>query len=220
MIYNGDEADRHNIVNKKYWDNYYASQAASNEPSLFAKFIVSRIQKEKALIELGCGNGRDALFFSENNYNVIAIDLSEKAVESLKPYSKPNISFICGDFVNMDYSRFDAIGGFYSRFTIHALREKQQNQLIKNVYQSLCSEGLFFIETRCALDDLYGKGDKAGEKDGYIYGGHYRRFIHKKDLEESLLSQGFVIEFSKEDKDFAPYEGANPIVLRIIAKKP
>lgn len=220
MIQNNNEEDMHNITNKKYWDSYYASGAACNEPSLFAQFIINRIKKDKALVELGCGNGRDSLFFSDNDLSVIAIDLSEKAIEFLKPYSKPNISFVCGDFVNMDYRKFGEIGSFYSRFTIHALKEKQQNQLIENVYNSLCSEGLFFIETRSILDDLYGKGEKTGEKDEYIYRGHYRRFINKCDLEEVLLNQGFIIEFSKEDKEFAPYEDTNPIVLRIIAKKP
>lgn len=219
MNHINNEEDMHNIINKKYWDNYYISGSAINEPSLFARYVINKIQKNKVLVELGCGNGRDSLYFTNNNIEVIAIDLSEKMIELLKPYNNSNISFIYGDFVNMNYKQFGDIGSFYSRFTIHTLKETQQDHLIKNVYNSLCSGGLFFIEVRSVLDDLYGKGECTGGKNEYIYEGHYRRFINKSDLEANLINQGFSIEYSKEDKDFAPYKDSNPIILRIIAKK-
>ena len=52
---------------KQYWQKFYAAQRTPFEPSLFAQFVWENfLQKNAAptLLELGCGNGRDAVFLS------------------------------------------------------------------------------------------------------------------------------------------------------------
>ena len=51
----------------KYWNEYYKKNIAPNEPSKFAKDILKYLDSGKKLIELGCGNGRDAMFLANNN---------------------------------------------------------------------------------------------------------------------------------------------------------
>ena len=36
---------------------------------------------KKSLIDIGCGNGRDSIFFSKNNFHVTGIDISQKAIK-------------------------------------------------------------------------------------------------------------------------------------------
>ena len=48
----------------EYWNKYYEKNSAPVEPSLFAKYVAEELQPGKTLLELGCGNGRDSLFFS------------------------------------------------------------------------------------------------------------------------------------------------------------
>ena len=68
----------------------------------------------------------------------------------------------------------------YSRFTLHAITLSQQNELLRNIKHVLNPDGKFFIEARTLKDDLYGKGESAGDN-AFIYDGHYRmrkkRFI-------------------------------------------
>jgi len=50
-------------MDKKYWEQYYFSQNATNKPTLFAQLILkNHLKAGDTLIELGCGNGRDSIF--------------------------------------------------------------------------------------------------------------------------------------------------------------
>lgn len=51
------------MKNKEYWVGYYKKYPNPAEPSTFAKFCTEYIQEGKKLIELGCGNGRDSVYF-------------------------------------------------------------------------------------------------------------------------------------------------------------
>lgn len=50
-------------MDKDYWENFYKNYDGNVEPSLFSKFVLENYAKaNNHLIELGCGNGRDAIF--------------------------------------------------------------------------------------------------------------------------------------------------------------
>ncbi|MBR1420406.1 MAG: methyltransferase domain-containing protein [Selenomonadaceae bacterium] len=82
-----------------YWNQYY-SEHKHYPPSLFAQSLESKLQPNMKLLELGCGNGRDSIFFDKLGVNVTAIDASQTAIDMLRR-EHPNINFICGDFVDL-----------------------------------------------------------------------------------------------------------------------
>ena len=90
--------------------------------------------------------------------------------------------------------------------------------MIKNIYKVLKKGGKFFLEVRSIHDELYGKGNKVGEN-AFIYNGHYRRFIKKELLEKKLVENGFKVEYSCEDRGFAPFGNDDPPVIRMILRK-
>ena len=53
------------LKKKKYWDKFYSEKKAPVKSSSFAKFSLRFIKDKKndILIDVGCGNGRDTLFF-------------------------------------------------------------------------------------------------------------------------------------------------------------
>ena len=84
-------------MDKNYWDNYYQSFGDDKniiKPSSFAQFILDKYITKKKLniIELGSGNGRDAIFFAHHNHNVIAIDQSKIAMEVAKKKIDPKVA--------------------------------------------------------------------------------------------------------------------------------
>lgn len=211
----GKEANR----DKDYWNRYYENELAKGEPSLFAKFVGEKVHKNKELLELGCGNGRDSKYFAELGLCVTAIDGSDIAIKGLQENNKvKNARFYCDDFVTAIsiYSKqYDYI---YSRFSLHAITEKQEEELFKNAYNAIKRNGYFFIETRSVKDDIYGKGIEH-EKNTFFYNGHLRRFVEKDEIISKLQNIGFEIEYAEEARNFAPYGEENPIILRIIARK-
>ena len=166
-----------------YWNSYYSSLTSElSHPSSFALTITQELKAGRHILDIGCGNGRDSLYFLNRGLFVTGIDASDVAVEKLKQVTinDNRAEFICGDFVNdsVVYSRrYDYA---YSRFTLHAITLSQQNELLRNIKHVLNPDGKFFIEARTLKDDLYGKGESAGDN-AFIYDGHYRmrkkRFI-------------------------------------------
>lgn len=203
-----------------YWNQFYENIHDIDNPSLFAMEIGKQLEPAKSLLELGCGNGRDSVYFHQLGMNVTAIDASDKVIEALqeKYQEGNNICFICDDFVCAPAIFVGQYDYCYSRFTIHSINEEQENEVIENVYGVLKEGGKFFIEVRSINDELYGKGQKVG-RNSYVYEGHFRRFIVKKELEQKLICAGFVIEYSEEQKDFAPFGNSNPPIIRIIGRK-
>lgn len=202
-----------------YWNDYYRSNPDIKEASLFAQEISKELIHSKNILELGCGNGRDSIYFAKIGLNVTAIDASDAAIEQLrKQNDKENICFICDDFVSSSTIYSGQYDYVYSRFTLHAINEKQETEVLHNVYKVLKDKGQFFVEVRSINDDLYGMGEKVG-RNSYVYNGHFRRFIIIEELKEKLEEVGFHIKSAREERGFAPYKGDNPPIIRIIATK-
>ena len=205
-------------ADKRYWDSYYNSGVLSAAPSRFAQSITDYLEEEKTIVDLGCGNGRDSLFFAEKGLKVIGIDGSEAAINKLQKNDRTNIEFICDDFTNSPQIYSRKYDYFYSRFSIHAIREEQQHGLLRNIYRCLNSNGKLFIEVRGIYDTLYGKGVEV-ERNAFIYNNHYRRFIVKQELLDELIEIGFKIVYEEERSGFAPFKEQDPIIIRVIAYK-
>ena len=202
-----------------YWNQYYLRKEKEiQEPSDFAKFVLPYMETHKKIMDIGCGNGRDSIYFSQNGLEVTGVDASEEAISHLNQYNMKNSMFVCDDFVTCKALYQVQYDYFYSRWTIHAVSEKQEWELLKNVSSAIKKKGLFFIEVRSIKDDLFGKGTKIA-KNTYSYNDHFRRFIVKKELEEKLEKLEFEIIYEKEDKGLSKTTVSDPVLIRIIARK-
>ena len=208
------------VTNYEYWKSFYEN-FSEDKPSLFAIFCSDHFNEKSKILELGCGNGRDAIYFIENGHKVLGIDQSISAIEYIykKLDSFSDSKFIEGDFTNLNYiETFDVV---YSRFTLHSVNQDEQNSVLKNAWNQLVKNGLLCIEVRGKLNDLYGKGVKViDEEDAYIYDGHYRRFLDFDLLKMNLIGLGFIIDYSEEERNFAPLGSENEFFIRVLARKP
>lgn len=209
---------------EKYWNNYYADKAfgsgGGTKQSLFACFAFQEyMEAGKELIELGCGNGRDSLFFAKNGINVTGIDASETAIDELRNMVElDNCIFICDDFVNAEAIYQIQYDYCYSRFTLHAINEQQEEQILLKAFGMIKENGFLFIEARSVHDGKYGIGQEV-EKNAYICDGHYRRFINLTELVLKLEKIGFTVVEQGESGDYAPMKGENAVCVRIVAQK-
>lgn len=208
--------------NTLYWNEYYkVIEHRKNEPSQFANTILTEYidDTNKSLIDLGCGNGRDSLFFAEQGLRVIGIDASDVAITFLKERNLlDNVYFICDDFVNSSILYQNEVDYVYSRFTMHAITYESQKKVLKNVYKALKVGGNFFVEARTVNDTIYGKGEKV-EKNAFIFDGHYRRFIDMNEFIDECKAVGFSIVYAEESDNFAPLNMQKPVCMRVVAVK-
>lgn len=213
MIRNTDES---------YWAKYYKSGAAPHDPSVFAQYVMGKhVHKGHLLMELGCGNGRDAHFFAQNGVNVMAVDQCAAEIDELVKTNGQyhNLRYQAGDFTELADSdnKFDLI---YSRFTLHSVSAEGQQRTLDWCYRNLVTGGLLCIETRGQRNELYGKGEPvAGEPDAFIYDNHYRRFVDYDTFKDEIAATGFAIIEGSEQTGFAPFENTDYHFIRIIAQK-
>ena len=209
---------------KSYWEEYYRKNSKPTQPSSFAKFVSQHIEENRTLVELGCGNGRDSLYFADK-LNVIAIDQVESEMEYLnKEHKTETITFLADDFTNLknvtgeNKKELDKkIDYIYSRFTFHSINENKENSTLDWIESALDKDGMFFLEARSIKDPMFMKGTNLSETENFT--DHYRRYMNYDKIIEKIENRNFEIIFKIEDKDLAVYKDDNPYVIRIIAKK-
>lgn len=202
---------------KAYWEDYYSRNKKPKNPSGFAEFVKPFLAEDKQLVELGCGNGRDSVYFASNHINVTGIDQCTNEIDFLNSeYEKvDNLNFKVDDMTNM---KLDIQPDFiYSRFTIHSINEPGEKSLIEWAFRSIKERGLFFIEVRSVKDELFGQG-KLIAKNTY-FTDHSRRFVDNAEIIENLESRGFNILYNVESNGLAVYKTEDPVIIRIIAQK-
>lgn len=209
-------------INKNYWDSFYKNNH-KHTPSQFCVCVLTEIDSDAIVIELGSGNGRDAHYFASQGRVTIAIDLSLQAVKSCEEEAKVrNIShstFFQGDITNcsyvkkiVEYARDQANGKalcFYSRFVMHSLDAEQELKFLNILSENMQMNEYVYFEFRSKEDSELKKH----------YGGHFRRYIDTDVFIQLLSERGFAIDYLITGKGMAKFREEDPYVSRIIARK-
>ena len=207
------------INDKKYWSEFYFNNnELTKKPSLFAQYLVenSVINEGDVLFEIGCGNGRDSIFFAQNNIDVTAVDQCDKNISFLNEQHN-NISFISDDFTNLSNLE-SKVNVVYSRFTLHSINDEGEQRTLNWVYNNLKKDGILCVEARTLKDPIFSKGIDKGNNI-WFYNNHHRRFIDALSFKNKLVEMGFEIKLFEENNGFAKHKDDDPVVLRAIVKK-
>jgi SAM-dependent methyltransferase len=177
------------------------SVAAESALLLFREYETERI------LELGCGPGRDALYFAEKGLHVTALDYSITALRSLGNHARSNAVAARIGAMQHDLraplpffeSEFDAC---YSHMALcMELREAELMALVASVRRALKPGGLHVYTVRSIHDPDYRTGTHLGE-DLYEVDGYAIHFFDRAKIER--LSKGYrllyVDQFDEEEK--------------------
>lgn len=207
--------------NIKYWNNYYSNNKSALYPSQFAAYILSEFSTTKKILDIGCGNGRDSIFFASHGLSVLGVDGSLSAISNCKiiaqQMSLDNAIFKSLDFNDaLSHNEFikniksewsDAL--IYSRFFLHAIDENAEINLLKLVSKLLSPYGKFCLEFR-TIKDKYQQKETSK---------HYRRYINIPDFISLSTEMSFRVIYMIEGFGFAKYKSDDAHVARIILEK-
>lgn len=199
-----------------YWNAYYASLGATRvPPSQFATFALGETADHDAVLDIGCGNGRDSMFFGLYGKRVLGVDGSEAAIAACEAQAAAlglaHVSFAVADVGT------DALAGaaaafltaaqkplIYARFFIHAIPEKDEVAMLAFVARHI-GEGSMAVEFRTQRDEALNK----------VTPGHYRRFVDPIGFARRAGEAGLAVTYLAEGFGMAKYKADDAYVARL-----
>lgn len=190
-------------MNQSYWNNFYKTLKAPSNPSSFAKYASTLLDKKQSILDVGCGNGRDTYYFEQQGYTSTGFDL-------INIQNFLGSSFIQGDVEeSIPYSDV-----YYCRFFIHTLQENVLDRFLNNI-RSTSPNCTLLIETRSTKGITDNNKAETNFKSP-IGEKHFRMLYSMKYLYDKL-DQNFYVSYIHESNDFSIYKSESPYLIRVVA---
>lgn len=205
-----------------FWDKHYSSFQVM-KPSPFAEFCADRfLHSDDLVIEIGCGNGRDAQHLAPRVAQYYGIDACPKASDLCREsighvvdYSDIESRVINGDASTFDYaSKADPKHRtvIYSRFSIHSMNYQEEARLLEALAK-IEGSVMVLIEVRTIFDTHYNVGRAVGIHE--FESDHYRRFVDPLVFVENFSRLGMPV-FTSLASGQAAFGNEDPVVLRAV----
>lgn len=152
----------------KYASIYFENTVDLNMEEFLEKFI-SFLPEAGTILDLGCGSGRDSLYFINKGFDVTAMDGSEELCQLASIH-------IGQDVLNMQFSELDfqqVFDGIWACASLLHTTPEQLNEILGKISDSLKPGGVLYMSL------------KYGDFRGYRNGRYFADYkIH--DMEEIL----------------------------------
>lgn len=207
-------------ANRVNWEDFWA-RAAPLPPTPFASAVLALDGLPTAVLDLGCGDGRDSALFADRGRRVLGLDLSSHGLAAAER-RRPQGDTLDLQFASCDLSdreglrvalRSQRIGVdpvlVYGRFLLHALTDGQQRALLE------------VLDEECRVGDVIafefrGLDDATRPKQ---YQQRRRRFVDASALDGWLAAHGWQLIHHEEGTGLAQHEIEDPYVHRIVARR-
>lgn len=207
-----------------YWDSFYDDRQGLSglaAPSQFAAFAIQEFPEACLTVDVGCGTGRDSLFFAAHGRKVIGIDRSARAIavceQARKAAAIENARFLHRSIDDEELARELAglraeirlPAAFYARFFLHAIDEREEDAFLDFLAAQATADDLAALEFRTVRDSALHK----------VTPDHYRRFVEPAQLLAKLHARGFAVRYYVEGFGFAKHRSDDAYVARVLAAR-
>lgn len=144
------------------------------KPDLLAKKAMPYIKSGKTLIDVGCGEGADSVFFAKQGFQVVAIDNNNSYLNRLQAFQKDNhisnISIQNCNVINYSYpqNHYDVINCLLVGC---CMRRSEFEKMLVSIKQSVKPTGVIIMSLRNYLDpefEEYSSTDEMIEPNTYL----------------------------------------------------
>jgi hypothetical protein len=206
-----------------YWANFYA-RTEYTEGSTFFEYVNGREDTPATIIDIGCGDGRDACAFGAAGRRVVGLDQSPMGIEHATKKASglgladqvefricdvadnAALSAVIDEFVT---DAHDAPVLFYLRFFLHSIPTKVQEKLMATIGERARPGDYLAAEFRTDKDEDAHK----------VHGKHYRRFQNGPAFGADLVKRSFSLLHEEEGTGLSPYQDEDPVLYRVVARR-
>jgi len=201
---------------KKGWDKVYSEGFMTmwypNEDIIrfCSRLIRKRLTHDRyeikrpveRVLDLGCGNGRHAIYFARQGLKAAGIDVSEQAIEWAKDWALLEgleVDFRVGDIEHLPYEdhSFDAV---VSHGVLDHVPMQTAKRAAEEVQRVLRPGGLFYCDLRSTEDFEYGIGEEAAPNTFVVGEGYEKGLVQhffSPDETKALFDGRFRILYSE-----------------------
>lgn len=201
---------------KKAQESYdkYAKLYSENTFHKLWQFLlnqfISFIPKNSKILDAGCGCGRDTLYFSEEGYEVIGIDIAEELLKQAKTRTKLD-KFQKMDFLNLEFPE-ESFNGIWCHAAITVIPKDKIPTAIKEFNKILKKNGVLYMNIK------KGHGQELVRKQNYENAPFLYTYLTKQEVRDLLQSNGFEI-LSIESIELPDSDNKNIDWIEVFAKK-
>lgn len=177
-------AKMYNRIAHEYVERHGYGEQLS-QPSL--KRFFAHVKPHARILDVGCGGGQDANFFTERGCVVYGIDISKEMVKLAKKYA-PGATFRVADV--MRFSSDKKFDGIWCCRVFHHVALQKQDDFLKKIRVLLKKGGILYLTSVVSeKKDDYEAFDSGN-------GGLLKKRLSAKSFKDLLHSHGFnVLKF-------------------------
>jgi SAM-dependent methyltransferase len=207
---------------RQHWQDTYRVHprlygSDPSAPAVYAARVFKAAGAERVL-ELAAGHGRDALYFANQGFTVLAADFSSVALEQIRQDAHAagvdaRVEALVHDLRDPLPLEAGAVDAVYAHMALcMAFSSSEIHNIVNEISRVLRPNGTFVYTVRHTGDAHYGAGNSYGD-DIFEHGGFAVHFFGRQMLDD--LADGWVFD------DVHPFEeGELPRMLwRVTARK-
>lgn len=210
----------------KYWNKKFSKgDIFGQRPTVLAREFVNFVKKKdmKKVLDLGCGQGRDCIYFFKNNFEVTGLDISDEAINFLKN-EYGDINWVLGDNRELSVfndSSFDAV---YSNLSLHYCTKSEFVKVVSSVFNILKPGGFLFCTLKNIKDKNFGKGKEVERNVFEVHGGVIRHFFEKGEIKNALKNKFEIIKLEEAshvqpDNNDSSNDSRPSVYWKLVARK-
>ncbi len=202
------------------WDNWSKRRSSVPVYDLWLdeyKDILEQ-NKDKEILDLGCGIGADTLYLLERGYNVLSCDFSNEALKSIQD-NIPNSKTLHLDMRKEFPIEDDSYSLIIADLSLHYFDNETTIHIMNEIKRILKQDGTLLSRVASVNDFNFGAGvGEELEKNYYFEGDYTKRFFDLDDVNKYFGIIGSVeAEETQMTRDEAEY--SKPKVLYKIKVK-
>ena len=129
-------------------DEYFKNTVSVDLSHLYFKFI-EKLSKEAKILDLGCGSGRDSLYFKNQGYNVTAIDGSKELANLASKLIEQDV--IVSNFEELELN--DKFNGIWACASLLHLNKIELKKLLIKLEKSLVKDGILYMSFKYGTEE-------------------------------------------------------------------